>query len=235
MKKFKTDGVTFLQEFGKPDERGVSDGNTFVLVKTDLMLDFYRQLARHSPRTIMEVGMFKGGSMVWYDKLFKPDRLVGIDLNPTPIEALENYRKDKPHIKTYYGRYQDKPGTRQAAQKNFPDGIDLVVDDASHLYAPTKATFAMLFPMVRPGGHYVIEDWRWAHQPGYQSKDATWADEPAMSNLILELVIMASTVPAIESIHIESSLVCVRKGRGTFDASMFDMSDYLRGKDMPQL
>lgn len=235
MKKFETDGITFLQEYGKPDDRGVSDGNTFVLVKTDLMLDFYRRLAEHNPRTIMEIGMFKGGSMVWYDKLYKPDMLVGIDLNQHPIAALENYRKDKPHIKTYYGRHQEKPGTRVTALESFPYGIDLVVDDASHLYAQTKATFEMLFPMIRPGGHYVIEDWRWAHQPAYQGKDATWADQPAMSNLILELVIMAANNPAIDSIHVESSLVCVRKGRGDFDADMFDMTSSLRGRAMPQL
>ena len=64
---------------------------------------------------------------------------------------------------TYYGRYQNKEGTLMAARANFPKGIDLVVDDASHLYEQTKATFAMLFPLVRPGGNYVIEDWSWAH------------------------------------------------------------------------
>jgi hypothetical protein len=56
-----------------------------------------------------------------------------------------------------------------------------------------------------------------------------------MSNLILELVIMAGHIPAIESIHVESSLVCVCRGRGEFDAKMFDLSNCLRGREMPQL
>ena len=37
--------------------------------------------------------------------------------------------------------------------------LDLVIDDASHLYGPTMASFEVLFPRLRPGGLYVIEDW----------------------------------------------------------------------------
>jgi hypothetical protein len=43
--------------------------------------------------------------------------------------------------------------------------LDLVVDDCSHLYEPTRASFNELFPRLRPGGAYVIEDWVWAHTP----------------------------------------------------------------------
>ena len=235
MKKFKTGGITFLQEIGKPQDRSVSDGNTFVLVKTDAMLDFYRQLADHAPKTVMEVGMFEGGSLVWYDKIYQPSKLVGLDLRREPIEALEKYREDKPHIATYYGRHQDKEGTRMAARQNFPSGIDLVVDDASHLYEQTKETFKMLFPMVRAGGHYVIEDWTWSHRPAYQGDKGVWADKPALTNLILELVVMASQTSVIESIHVDRGLVCVRKGAGVFKEEMFDFSGCLRGKDMPVL
>jgi predicted methyltransferase len=35
--------------------------------------------------------------------------------------------------------------------------LDLVVDDTSHL-GPTRASFNTLFPRLRPGGVYVIED-----------------------------------------------------------------------------
>ncbi|MCV2891177.1 class I SAM-dependent methyltransferase [Ruegeria aquimaris] len=235
MKKFKTGGITFLQEIGSPDQRSVSKPDTFVIVKTDAMIDFYRHLTQYSPKTIMEIGMYEGGSLVWYDKLYKPSKLVGLDLRRKPIVALEEYRADKPHIATYYGRYQDKEGTRMAARQNFPDGIDLVVDDASHLYEQTKMTFKMLFPMVRAGGHYVIENWTWSHRPAYQNTDSIWADLPAMSNLVLELVIMASQSPVIESIHVDRGLVCVRKGRGVFKEEMFDLSGCLRGKSLTVL
>ena len=37
--------------------------------------------------------------------------------------------------------------------------LDLVVDDASHLYEETKASLEVLLPRVRPGGLFIIEDW----------------------------------------------------------------------------
>jgi hypothetical protein len=40
------------------------------------------------------------------------------------------------------------------------DPLDLVIDDASHLYGPSLATFETLFPALREGGLYVLEDWK---------------------------------------------------------------------------
>lgn len=68
--------------------------------------------------------MYMGGSMVFFDKLYKPEKLVGVDTRREPIEALEIYRKDKSHIVTYYGLYQEKPNALIAARQNFPEGID---------------------------------------------------------------------------------------------------------------
>jgi hypothetical protein len=36
---------------------------------------------------------------------------------------------------------------------------DLICDDASHAGKLTAATFGLLWPLVAPGGWYVIEDW----------------------------------------------------------------------------
>lgn len=231
-KTFKTGGIRFLQTTAKPSERGTSDADQFVLVKTDSMLDFYRGLEQYKPKEIMEVGMYEGGSLVWMDQLYKPTKLVGLDVRTDPIVALEDYRATRPHIRTYYGRYQQHEGTLAAAHTNFPTGMDLVIDDASHLYELTKQTFCMLFPMVRPGGHYVIEDWSWSHHPAYQGKGGVWADRPALTNLVLELVVMSALHGVIESIHIDRNLVCIRKGRGPFRKEMFDLSDVLRGREM---
>ena len=39
--------------------------------------------------------------------------------------------------------------------------LDLVMDDASHLGPQTRASFETLFPRLRAGGLYIIEDWSW--------------------------------------------------------------------------
>lgn len=35
----------------------------------------------------------------------------------------------------------------------------LIVDDASHEEGPTVRSFGLLWPLVQPGGYYVVEDW----------------------------------------------------------------------------
>jgi Cephalosporin hydroxylase len=233
METIELGGIEFVLDTRPGPMRAKSEENKFVLVKTRPYLSFYESLREKAPKNILEIGMFEGGSLVYFDKLFAPKTLVGIDIRRDPILPLERYKEGRPHIKTYYGRSQDRPPTKAAAQANFPDGIDLVVDDASHLYDKTKASFENIFPLVKLGGLYVIEDWAWAHRPNYQSDKAVWRTQPALTNLIFELTVMAAVSRVIESMTITENLVCIKKGKGTLPASKFDFSASLRGREMP--
>lgn len=236
VKTIELDGVTFKLDQRPGNQRDKSDKDAFVLVKTPKFLEYYDKLkTRAQPKDIMEVGMFEGGSLVYLDKVFQPTKLVGLDLRREPIEPLEAYREGRDHIVTYYGRSQDQQGTLMAARSNFPTGIDLVVDDASHLYAQTKATFEMLFPMVRTGGTYIIEDWAWSHTPPNQEKKAPWYKYPAMSNLIFEITVLAARYGVIENIEITRELVAITKGPGTLPEGGLNLDGLLRNKKMLQL
>ena len=217
MKGFELGGVKFRQvESDRVPAK--SEGDEFVIAKPDSALRFYESLRPHLPKAIMEIGMFEGGSLVYFDKLFKPTRLVGVDRRTTPIAALEDYRKARPHIETYYARFQDKAGVLQAARHNFPKGVDLVVDDASHLYVETKATFDMLFPLVREGGHYVIESWRGPKWRKRGEQDAESETPPAASRLVHELIGQVGEVPAVNSLAVHGECVCIRRGPGTYES-----------------
>jgi len=232
MEKFKIDGVTFTLDTRAGKDRAVSKTNNFVLVKNQRCLDFYREWTGPKPKTIMEVGMFEGGSLVLMDKIFKPERIVGLDLRREPIKPLEAYVKKNPQMKTYYARSQDKPGTLMAARENFPKGIDFIVDDASHLYDQTRSTFEMLFPLVTTGGKYLIEDWAWAHSPNHQNKTSTWADRTAMSNLILQLTVLAARYGVIEKLEVYKEFVCITKGPGVLPKDALDLNGLLRGRTL---
>lgn len=235
MEIMKIDGVKFRLDTRPGAERSVSKKNDFILVKNQRCLDFYKNWKVKKPKTIMEIGMFEGGSLVLMDKLFKPKKIVGLDLRRQPIEPLEDYVSKNPQMKTYYGRSQDKVGTLMAARENFPKGIDFVVDDASHLYDQTRATFEMLFPMVTQGGKYVIEDWSWAHSPNHQKKGSTWHDRTAMSNLIVQLTVLAARYGVIEKVEVYREFVCVTKGKGVLPKNALDLDGLLRGREMPLL
>ena len=45
-------------------------------------------------------------------------------------------------------------------------GIDVVIDDGSHLNSHVVETFSMLFPLLNSGGTYLIEDTSTSYWPG---------------------------------------------------------------------
>ena len=45
------------------------------------------------------------------------------------------------------------------------DDLDIVIDDASHASHHQQNAFLELFPKVKPGGMYIIEDLRWQPKP----------------------------------------------------------------------
>jgi len=53
---------------------------------------------------------------------------------------------------------QEIPSSFDALKTEFDVEFDVVIDDASHIYANTVNTFEALFPVVKSGGMYLIED-----------------------------------------------------------------------------
>ena len=79
-----------------------------------------------------------------------------------PVRALRRVgRVPRRHGAHVYGVDQaDAPALRRIVADEFAgEPLDLVIDDASHVLDPTRASFNVLFPLLRPGGVYVIEDW----------------------------------------------------------------------------
>lgn len=53
---------------------------------------------------------------------------------------------------------QSDPASLASVSDQLPNDIDVILDDASHIYANTIATFEALYPLLRTGGVYLIED-----------------------------------------------------------------------------
>ena len=109
--------------------------------------------------------------MVLYDQLFSPRKIVAIDHSPEPVKPLETYisrRHKRDVVKPFYGVNQaDRTVMEAILAREFPGrDLNLIVDDASHFYAEARDAFNISFPYLAPGGHYVIEDWAWAHWAG---------------------------------------------------------------------
>jgi len=97
---------------------------------------------------VCEVGVWRGGSLELWQRLFPAGRVVGIDSDRTacwPAGTVQVICD------------QTDPGLPGLVRADGP--YDLVVDDASHDGTATWRTWELLWPLVRPGGWYVVEDW----------------------------------------------------------------------------
>jgi Methyltransferase domain len=98
---------------------------------------------------VCEVGVEHGHGLDLFQALFPAGLICGVDADggsrwpDGTITVICDQASD-----TLPGRLR-----QHAAQ------WDLFVDDASHDGALTAATFGLLWPLVAPGGFYVIEDW----------------------------------------------------------------------------
>ncbi|MDX1479769.1 MAG: hypothetical protein R3301_18785 [Saprospiraceae bacterium] len=128
---------------------------------------------RHRPVRVLELGVFRGGSMALWQQYFPNGRIAGLDYNQIGHPELER-------VKVYHGLQQDTALLTRIAEEQAPDGFDIIIDDCSHLAELTRASFRHLFDNhLVPGGIYVIEDWGIGYAPDWP--DGATYQEPEMS------------------------------------------------------
>jgi cephalosporin hydroxylase len=94
---------------------------------------------------VCELGVWHGDSLRLWTHLFPFGEVWGVDLNPAV---------DIPGVHLVKGDATD-PELPAVLGGQF----DLIVDDCSHKAAQAQASFEHLWPLVRPGGYYAVEDW----------------------------------------------------------------------------
>jgi len=142
----------------------------------------YRELASQiGPEgRVLELGVREGDSLLLWQELFPGGLVAGVD---NDAEGTAQWPEGTVEIR--YG--QDDPEVLTLAQAASPGGYDLIVDDASHVGRLTARSFEMLWPLVKPGRWYVIEDWHL----GYQEVWKDWHDTgDSMLNLAVKILSM---------------------------------------------
>jgi len=104
--------------------------------------------------TLLELGIYNGGSLMLWRDYFPLGTIAGVDINlPRGFEPT-----DRIHL--YQGNQSDHAFLSRVANEIAPEGFDIVIDDASHIGELTKSAFWHLFDNhLKPHGLYVIEDW----------------------------------------------------------------------------
>jgi predicted O-methyltransferase YrrM len=214
--RFSLGGEKFVIQVAVPaKDWRLSTSEAFTIAKNEPYLRVYEDLASgFSPRSILELGVFQGGSYIFLDKLFKPRRMSAVEITPKPVEPLLDYLSRTENRSIHFGISQcDGDKLTQIVLGELADELDLVVDDASHTYEETRASFEILFPLLSPGGIYVIEDWGWAHHPDYQSPDAPFSKRHALSNLLFEQIMLMGSTLLISEIRVWRFLYLLYKAK----------------------
>ncbi len=156
------DGVTFEL---RTLSRNTANPDWICLRKPRSFVSRYLELASEFKGcNMVEVGIDQGGSTSFFAKLLQPRALLAMDLANQPLPKLMQFldeHEEGRQVRVHLGVDQaDRIEVPRLVDEVFGrEPLDFVVDDASHLLGPTTATFEMLFPRLRPGGLYVIEDW----------------------------------------------------------------------------
>lgn len=227
-----------------PDHRARAQANPqeLLMFKSPGNIMVYEDIKQElgTVKNIVELGIAWGGSAVFIDAFFQPQRLVCLDLRTGIPPALQTYLDEgNSSIRAYPGVDQaDRAKLDRVLREDFDGLVDLIVDDASHLYGTTKSTFEILFPRLRPNGIYVIEDWDWFHSEAAQIPMHHAWTEPSLTNLAMELMVAHASYPAlISKLTAQHRVLWVQRGGMQVDPNGFSLSRFLnlRGRTLAAL
>lgn len=108
---------------------------------------------------MIEIGVARGGSLRFWEKVFGPDAIIfGIDIDSRCNDLKFSSAKVRIGSQTD-SFFLDKVVAEMG-------GLDMVIDDGSHINRDVIKTFETLFPKLALGGVYIIEDVATSYWPG---------------------------------------------------------------------
>ena len=112
-----------------------STSEAFTIEKNEPYVRVYEGLASaFSPRSILELGIFQGGSYVLLDKLFNPRRMSAVEISGQPVTPLLQYIADKEGRFVHFSTSpSDRKILEHIVRNELADELDLVMDDAPTL------------------------------------------------------------------------------------------------------
>lgn len=181
-------------------------------------------LGERRPLRFLEIGVADGGSFeVWREYFGRDAAIFGIDINP----------ESKTRVESMNVNCQIRIGSQ--ADPAFLDtlieemgGVDVVIDDGSHIAEHQLASFRHLFPRLPNGGLYICEDlhtsyWPDRWQGGYKrpgtfievSKDAVDSIHSWYSGAIQNSLSDMQLQRHVSGIHVHDSMVVFEKAEVT--------------------
>jgi len=110
--------------------------------------------------TFLEIGVWKGGSIpMWGGYFGKGSKLVFADIDPA-CRGLAD-----PGTVVEIGDQSDPVFLQMLVEKYGP--FDVIIDDGGHKMDQQTISFENLWPAIKDGGHYLVEDTHTSYWPGF--------------------------------------------------------------------
>ncbi len=244
---FTVGDVAFrVRDLWAPLTRPLEEGEFFLFKPQGVTEQYVELLAALQPLRAFELGILDGGSTVLLATVTDLEKLVAIDISPTTSPTFTDWLDHQAdRVAVHLGVDQSDDTTlREIVAAGFGDEpLDLVVDDASHLLGPSRASFDVLFPRLRPGGLYLIEDWtirhemerlfadpqlrqRWEASAGSKSEHvADLLSSPPLSLLLFEASLSMAYSRVIDEVTINRHFATIRRGPDPVDPETFRIAD----------
>lgn len=133
---------------------------------------------REDFKYVMEIGILTNASLKMWQDYFPNATIVGVD-----NEVREEYVSDRTKI---FLADQSQPFQLERVIDLTTKEYDMILDDGSHIVSHQYISWGTLFPYVKSGGYYIIEDLHCNFFP----KWPLWNDKD----------VMISTLEAVESL-----------------------------------
>jgi hypothetical protein len=138
-----------IEEIHKKNIGKVSDKWASYLPFYDQLFEKYRK----EELSLLEIGVQNGGSLeTWKAYFDKANVLIGCDID----KQCGNLKYDDSRVHVVVGDANQSDTVKKIV--NICGNFEIVIDDGSHQSNDIITSFLIYFPLVKPGGLYVIED-----------------------------------------------------------------------------
>jgi len=154
-------GRKYINNFGPLEKKEYKGGDKTTLRKGfTIRYDELFSPKRCDKINFLELGVFTGRSLAMWSDYFPNGTVYGIDIH------LEMFKRAEPELKNLGAfsnnnikliEIDNRSDEFKIMAKEFPM-FDFIVDDADHKSKSQFDNFMLLFPKLKSGGIYVIED-----------------------------------------------------------------------------
>lgn len=152
----------------------------------DYLKIYEREFAqwRDQPMKLLEIGLNRGASIKLWLEYFTLAEIYGVDINEFKNEVGI---PDLSRFVFTQGDQSDPQFWKHFDEEN-PGQFEVIIDDGCHFSGPIIVSFNSLWPKVKAGGYYVIEDLTEvknmaSHTPGFPDQLQFVADFVHQINL----------------------------------------------------